>query len=674
MLLNKTTLVLFILLLPCFAQNDIEDPREAMIRHKQAYYSRAAELLKSSNIQETLNQRMFDARYYKLELQISYYINEIDGKVTVVFTSLMDNLTFIELNLENSLIVREVAGNAVSFSHNNNMLKITLDKSYNLNEEIVVEIYYYGLPSQVDGRSFQFGYMFQESPMVWTLSQPYGARIWWPCKDSPADKADSVDIIVTVPDNQIVGSNGTLVSETDNGNGTKTFHWHEQYPIATYLVSLVAGEYAHFQDYYDYGGEEPMRLDYYVYPEEKILAQTIFAEMHDYLDALSYYFGPYPFLKEKYGQARYNWGGAMEHQTLTSIGRVSIDWRYIYVHELGHQWFGDLVTCASWSDIWLNEGFASYSEALYAEWAGYGRYPPGIDAYHAYMATQEYRYEGTIHIIDTTKVSNIFNHIVYDKGSWVLHMLRGMMEDSVFFDILKSYASDKRWTYGSVRTDNFKEICEVKSGMDLDNFFNQWLYYQYFPEYRYSWKIGERENNQYKIHIQIEQVQNSIAYDMLIELVFLFSDGTHTSIVVKNYDYSQTYTILLPVQPKAMLFDPDNWILCDAEESDLEKFSSEIRILKMGPNPFPNAASNVINIEIINWIQGELYVDIVDVLGRKIMSKRVLNDHYTTQISWDGRNQNGVKVSSGIYFLHIRDKLNKMVKLGSKQKIIYFNN
>ncbi|HES59497.1 MAG TPA: T9SS type A sorting domain-containing protein [Caldithrix sp.] len=253
-------------------------------------------------------------------------------------------------------------------------------------------------------------------------------------------------------------------------------------------------------------------------------------------------------------------------------------------------------------------------------------------------------------------------------------MLRGMMEDSVFFDILKSYASDKRWTYGSVRTDNFKEICEVKSGMDLDNFFNQWLYYQYFPEYRYSWKIGERENNQYKIHIQIEQVQNSIAYDMLIELVFLFSDGTHTSIVVKNYDYSQTYTILLPVQPKAMLFDPDNWILCDAEESDLEKFSSEIRILKMGPNPFPNAASNVINIEIINWIQGELYVDIVDVLGRKIMSKRVLNDHYTTQISWDGRNQNGVKVSSGIYFLHIRDKLNKMVKLGSKQKIIYFNN
>ena len=214
---------------------------------------------------------------------------------------------------------------------------------------------------------------------------------------------------------------------------TKTFHWHEQYPIATYLVSIVAGEYAHFQDYYEYGGDEPMLLDYYVYPDELVRAKTIFDEMHDYLDALSFYFGPYPFLKEKYGQARYNWGGAMEHQTLTSIGQVKPEWRYVYVHELGHQWFGDLVTCASWTDIWLNEGFASYSEALYAEWDGYYGHPPGIEAYHAYMATQDYRDGRTIHIADTTQISNIFNIIVYDKGSWVLHMLRGMIPSFSIF-------------------------------------------------------------------------------------------------------------------------------------------------------------------------------------------------------------------------------------------------
>jgi hypothetical protein len=253
-------------------------------------------------------------------------------------------------------------------------------------------------------------------------------------------------------------------------------------------------------------------------------------------------------------------------------------------------------------------------------------------------------------------------------------MLRGMMEDSVFFDILKSYASDKRWTYGSVRTDNFKEICESKSGLNLDNFFNQWLYYPYFPEYKYSWKVGERENNQFKINVQIDQIQNSINYDMLIELVFLFSNGTDTSVVVRNYDHSQSYTILLPEKPHTMLFDPDNWILCDAGETASGKFTTKIKIVKMGPNPFPNSISNVINIEIINWIEDELYVDIVDVLGRKVTSMRIKRDHYTTHISWDGRNQNGVKVSSGVYFLRIRDKLNNTVNLGSKQKILYFNN
>ncbi|MEJ2543066.1 MAG: M1 family aminopeptidase [Calditrichaceae bacterium] len=645
-----------------------------MIKHKQAYYGRAEKLLKSTNRTETVNQGLFDARYYRLELKISYFMNEIHGKVTAVFTSLSDSLSIIELNLENSLTVIDVSGDVISYSHTNDLLRLNLDKNFSMNEEITVEIYYYGLPSQSDGRSFQFDYMPSESPMVWTLSEPYGARIWWPCKDTPADKADSVDIVVTVPSNQIVGSNGTLLSKVDNDDGTTTFHWHEQYPIATYLVSIVAGEYAHFQDYYDYGSEEPMLLDYYVYPEELLTAQAIFDEMHDYLDALSYYFGPYPFLKEKYGQARYNWGGAMEHQTLTSIGLVSPGWRFVYVHELGHQWFGDLVTCASWTDIWLNEGFASYSEALYAEWAGYGDHPPGLDAYHAYMATQDYRYGGTIHIKDTTKISNIFDHIVYDKGSWVLHMLRGMMEDSVFFDILKSYASDKRWTYGSVRTDNFKEICESKSGLNLDNFFNQWLYYPYFPEYKYSWKVGERENNQFKINVQIDQIQNSINYDMLIELVFLFSNGTDTSVVVRNYDHSQSYTILLPEKPHTMLFDPDNWILCDAGETASGKFTTKIKIVKMGPNPFPNSISNVINLEIINWIEDELYVDIVDVLGRKVTSMRIKRDHYTTHISWDGRNQNGVKVSSGVYFLRIRDKLNNTVNLGSKQKILYFNN
>ena len=676
MLLNKSAIFLFILSVLCFAQYDFEDARKALIHHKQTYFARAEELLNSAQNQETDNQGLIDARYYKLEMKINYNPNNIEASVTAIFTSLTNALSKIELNLENSLTVEIVTGDAVSFSHIDNILILNLDREYNLNEEITVKVYYSGMPSQKDRRSFQFDAMTIGSPMAWTLSEPYGARIWWPCKDSPADKADSVDIVITVPDNQIVGSNGTLVSEINNMDGTKTFHWHEQYPIATYLVSLVAGEFAHFQDYYDYGGEKPMLLDYYVFPEDIATAQAIFTEMHDYLDALSYYFGPYPFLKEKYGHAQFNWGGAMEHQTLTSIGLVHPVWRYVYVHELGHQWFGDLVTCGSWTDIWLNEGFASYSEALYAEWSGYdGQYPKGsIEAYHAYMATQDYRNGGTIYIADTTEISNIFNRIVYDKGSWVLHMLRGMMDDSIFFDILKTYALDKRWTYGSVRTENFQEICETKSGLNLDNFFNQWLYYEYYPEYRYNWLVRKIAKHQYTMNVGILQLQNDIVYDMPIELVILFSGNKDTSIVVSNNKDSQEYSFTFPEEPIELLFDPDHWILCNAEKINEQPFTNELQILRMGPNPFPNANSNIINIEILNWIEDELIIDIVDILGRKVTTIRANRNQYTTNVYWDGTNQNGVKVGSGVYFLRIRDNFNRSVKVRSAQKIIFFNN
>jgi len=668
---------LFILIISaavCFSQDTPGDPKEAMLLHKQYVYQQS-ELLKTNSLTETENQRLIDAGYYKLEMEISYVPEEIEGKLTAVFTSLTNNLNSIELDLENALSVDMVAGAAVDFIHENHILTLTLDRAYDKNEEVIVEVYYSGTPNQKFNRNFQFDNMPDGSPMVWTLSEPYGARYWWPCKDHPSDKADSVDIIVTAPYSQLVGSNGTLISDTIHGDGKRTFHWHEQYPIATYLVSLVVGDYAHFQDYYDYGGEEPMLLDYYVYPQELETAQEIFSEMHDYLDALSFYFGPYPFLEEKYGQARYNWGGAMEHQTLTSIGLVHPNWRFIYVHELGHQWFGDLVTCAAWSDIWLNEGFASYSEALYAEWAGFNTFPPGMDAYHAYMATQDFRAGGTIHIFDTTEVSNIFGRIVYDKGSWVLHMLRGMMDDDVFFDVLRTYAWDERWTYGSVRTENFQEICEELSGINLENFFNQWLFYPYFPEYEYSWDVNPAAGEQFDVDVIIEQLQNSIAYEMPIELVFEFADSTDTSLVIHNDEYAEHYAFTFRREPVNLLFDPDNWILKSAREGFIQPFTNEVRISKIGPNPFPNAQSNRISIEILNWVENDLIIDIFDVLGRKVASLPAQQlDPSTARVTWDGSSSNGVKVSSGMYFLRIRDKGGQAVNFSGIQKIIYLNN
>ncbi|MEJ2053216.1 MAG: M1 family aminopeptidase [Calditrichaceae bacterium] len=666
------TLIMYISI--CSAQDNPQDAKKVMLRHKQYIYNQA-KLLNTADIRVNENQRQFDAKYYKLEMEISYVPQAINAGVTAVLSSLTDNLNTIELDLENALTVDSVAGAAVSFSRENDLVVLTLDRPYDNGEQITVQVFYSGLPNQVYDRNFKFDTMPSGSPMVWTLSEPYGARYWWPCKDSPADKADSVDLIITAPRGQLVGSNGTLISDQMNNDGTRTFHWHEQYPIATYLVSLVVGDYAHFQEYYHYGEQDSMLLDYYVYPEELETAQSIFAEMQDYLDALSYYFGPYPFLKEKYGQARYNWGGAMEHQTLTSIGLVNPVWRYVYVHELGHQWFGDLVTCASWSDIWLNEGFASYSEALYAEWAGYDSLPPGMDAYHAYIATQDFRGDGTIFIYDTTEVSNIFGRIVYDKGSWVLHMLRGIMGDEVFFNVLKTYAHDIRWTYGSVRTENFQEICEQLSGLDLDTFFNQWLYHPYYPEYKYSWDSDVTKEGNHAVELVIEQIQNSIAYEMPVELLFEFANGTDTSVVVNNKKYVQYYSFTFRQEPVRLIFDPDNWILKSAVEGFLEPFTDHVRISKIGPNPFPSGGANNIKIELLNWVETELVIDIFDVLGRKVISLPVEQTNpYTSRASWDGTSQNGYKVSSGMYFLRIRDKNNHAIKFSGTRKIIYMNN
>ena len=666
-------IILAILQLQAQNMDEHDHARHVLFHHKQQLFSGPV-LFEESSSEHAEEQSRYDALYYKINMAIQYNPNLISATVSGRFRSMVQGLNSVVLDFDDNLQISAIAGDGGSFTHSGQRLAIELNRSFNINEEFSVAITYSGTPVPAVPHYFRFDTMSDNSPMVWTLSEPYGSRYWWPCKDRPSDKADSVDMIITVPDNQVVGSNGTLVSVSDNGDGTKTFHWQERYPIATYLVSLAVGNYAHFQDYYDYGADEPMLLDYYVYPDKLAEAREIFTEMHDYLDALSYYFGPYPFLSEKYGQAQFGWGGAMEHQTLTSIGRVTPGWRYVYVHELGHQWFGDLVTCASWSDIWLNEGFASYSEALYAEWAGFRGYPPGLEAYHNYMQTQQFRGGGTIFIEDTTSFSSIFGLIVYDKGSWVLHMLRGIVSDDIFFDILKSYAHDERWTYGSVRTRDFIEICESKSGLSLFNFFNQWLYYPFFPRYEYTWDVIGRDGASFLVEVDIEQLQRTIAYDMPVQLQFFFSQGHDTLVTVQNNQFFQSYLVALPEAPQRMVFDPNNWILKDADEKIKEPFSTEVKFARIGPNPFPGNLSQSIHIELISWLEQDLKLDIYDVLGRRV--NRITGERfnqYKYTFSWDGSNQHGRKVASGVYFLRVIDQNDNDFGLTQSKKIIFLN-
>lgn len=620
------------------AQNDLT-PKNALIKHKQTLlqnYQKAQE-------HNSIIQGQVDALYYKLELEILFDPNGLKGRVTNRYKSRVNNLNTLEIDLDDNMILSEITGPVTGFSHVGRKITVNLSRVFNEDEIIEITMSYSGVPDPGQNRWFVFEALTDGSDHVWTLSEPYGAKFWWPCKDTPADKADSVDIIVTVPENQRVASNGTLISDSDDGFGKRTFHWKESYPIATYLVSLAIAPYAHFTDVYNAVNGEDMLLDYYVYPENELLARAIFPETKDHLDALSYYFGPYPFINEKYGLAQFGWGGAMEHQTISSIYAVGQNWNYVYVHELGHQWFGDALTCATWTDIWLNEGFASYSEALYAEWKGYNNLPPGLASYQSYMLSQNYLEGGTIHLRDTTSVPAIFDRIVYDKGSWLLHMLRGALGDDDFFESLYHYANDSL-KYTSVTSADFIKVCEEVSGKSLTRFFDQWLNYAYYPLYAVSW---ERTNN--SVDISITQKQEAPLYEMPIDLKFIFSDNKDTTVTVFNYLRKQDYSIRLNDFPLRLLFDPENWILKNVEDLSAGDFTADVNILAIFPNPAREANTIIVK----NWGGPDLLLNIYDVNGKRINR---LKPYYQSGgheffFKWQGCDHKNQKVASGLYFV-----------------------
>ncbi|HVP36791.1 MAG TPA: M1 family aminopeptidase, partial [Terriglobales bacterium] len=393
-------------------------------------------------------------------------------------------------------------------------------------------------------------------PIISSLSEPYYARTWWPCKDHPSDKADSADINVTCPSNLIDASNGMLRAVIDNGDGTKTYKWHESYPIATYLISVAMTNYTIFSDYYHYSPTDSMEVRYFVYPEYYDQAVEGYTVTVPAIEIYSQLFGQYPFIREKYGMAHFPWGGGMEHQTCTSMLYYWYD-AYAIVHELSHQWWGDYITCGSWHDIWLNEGFATYCEALYFE------HMYGTSYYHSYMNSLEQyaRGSGTIWVQDTTDVNAIFSDLQYDKAGWVLHMLRHVVGDSAFFRSLRAYYSDPRFAYGTALTADFEGVCETVSGMDLSWFFQEWIYGTYRPNYQVSW-MYENLGGTYRVYLHLDQVQTTppLVFTMPVDVTISTASGD-TTVVVSNNQRNQDFMINVHSQPTALVIDKDVWIL-----------------------------------------------------------------------------------------------------------------
>ena len=301
-----------------------------------------------------------------------------------------------------------------------------------------------------------------------------------------------------------------------------------------------------------------MKLEYYAFPEHFENAKIDFADHPKMISFFAKTFGEYPFIKEKYGVAEFLWQlGAMEHQTLTGIGSNFVGGKKffndIYVHELSHQWWGDAVGLKTWKDIWLNEGFATYCEALYAEHKG------GPQALQSSMLSKRREdFVGTVY-----NPEDMFGPTVYDKGGWVLHMLRWEVGDSTFFKILREYYEE--YKYKSASTNDFENVCESVSGKDLKQFFNQWVFDGDDQiKMNVEWNVESETNGKYLVKLKLEQTQDRYkVFNFPVEFQFLDKSGKFENATFRVNSRTQTIQYELKFEPVIVIADPSNWLLAD---------------------------------------------------------------------------------------------------------------
>lgn len=565
------------------------------IESKAFIYSQATRLSGQPDLARTMASANFDINFYRCEWTIDPAVRFIGGKVTACFTitSPSDSIVF---DLSDALTVDSVVcrGKPVSFQRpGNDGLQIQLPSILSAGQKDSVSIYYNGVPrNPASFRPFRQS-THNGAPIIWTLSEPFGAKEWWPCKNGLNDKADSIDIIITNPSAYQATSNGRMVQEyTINNNKTST--WQHRYPIASYLVAMAVTNYAVLKDSVMIGGK-PMDLVDYSYPEQVMV--DYFNSQRTYtkytLKLLSDKFGNYPFAKEKYGFTQYGDNGGMEHQTNTFLNYPTTG---LIAHETAHQWFGDKITCGSWEDIWLNEGFATYCAVLYNE---------SVDKNAFYLNLKNNRNNitslpgGSVRVDDTSSASRIFSgRLTYNKGSYLLHMLRWKLGDSVFFSGLRRYLNDPLLQYNYAKTPDLKRNLELESGKDLSQFFQNWYYNQGYPTYTASW-MQDSSNN---VFLQLNQVCSDPSvtfFDMPLPVQFKNS-SRDTVLVFDNIRNGQTFLANPGFRADTAIVDPYYWILCQSNtlKKDCSSMAGNDRLFPFYNIQWRQNANNWLYLEI----------------------------------------------------------------------------
>lgn len=593
----------------------------------------------------------YDVKYYHLDLEADNLSTNISGNTEIGAVSMVTSLDTFFVELIDEMVVDSVLFNSspANFTHSNDLIKVVPDTAIPEGEFLKVKIYYHGtvpqgvffsgMTSAVDP---EWGYS-----VTWTLSEPFNAKGWFPCKQVLGDKADSVMIDITVPENLMAGSNGKLVNTVDVEGGRKRYEWRSYYPTAYYLISVTVADYRDYSIYaHPEGVNDSILVQNYIYDSNAYLEQNrvFINETAALIELFSGLYSMYPFADEKYGHCVAPMGGAMEHQTMTTTDNFSF---YLVAHELGHQWFGDNVTCATWQDIWINEGFASYTEYLaYQNLISQDYADNWMESAHDWAMSIP---DGTVYIPfdEATDVSRIFsNALSYKKGAALVHMIRYELDnDSLFFSVMKEFQQDYA---DSVATgDDFRGVLEDVSGKDFSWFFDQWYYGYGFPLFDINWS---REGDTVIINSTITTSSSeTTSFKTSVDFKLNWQQGD-TVVRVFQEENVKTFRLRIPYDITSLEVDPDNWILNQVASISYIPGgeASETRDIGIFPNPF----TDKLQVSLESY-QGIKIISILDISGKEMIRVKTGGD--AIQID-------GSKLSQGLYFLRIQGDNNSIIR------------
>jgi aminopeptidase N len=596
----------------------------------------------------------YDVKFYHIDLEVTDTSTWMKGFTTItvkIIATSVDEIVFdfsSYMNIDSVLINNKKE----NFEHKNNLLVIDPAETFNKDAFVTCTVFYagYGKRNEYFSGVYNAYNTRWNKRLTWTLSEPFSALSWFPCKQVLADKADSAYIFITTDKGLKAGANGILVNEKIMPGNKIRYEWKTNYPIAYYLLSFAAG------DYYDYSFYAPLPdIDDSVLIQNYIYDTLAFLEHYkkdidttaDLLYLYSEFFGIYPFYKEKYGHCIVPSGGGMEHQTMTTLSSFYF---LLVAHELAHQWFGDYVTCATWQDIWINEGFASYAEYIACQ---YMQSQDAADSWmfeaHDYIKSQS---GGSVYVPEdlATDEERVFDYrLSYKKGAAIIHMIRHEVQnDSLFFAVLRDFLSEYKNNVATA--EDFRHILEEKTKINFSAFFDQWYYGEGFPSLNINWKH------------QHDTLYISSFLTTSSNVTPLFNILTDYKITLNNYDtiitHRQTanydvWKVYLPGNVRNIKVDPNKWLLLNIDSiNNLSSLSREERFYVT-----PNPAKNKISIFYDDpSFEGPVYL--IDASGRITLVKET--DVFPLEL-------NISQLNSGSYFVLIKDSsffyTSKFIKL-----------